>query len=607
MKNISRVLLLWMAVIFTSACFQQNRGSQDINADDILGNPDYLALSYGGYRQNTREIVPTVDELKEDMRILSAMGVKIIRTYNTSHYPQARDLLKAIRQLKEEDHSFEMYVMLGAWIDCEGARTDTINHEREDFVNNSAEIEAAVEMVNEYPDIVKIIAVGNEAMVHWAGSYFVYPDVILKWVEYLQELKSTGSLPAATWVTSSDNFASWGGGDPVYHKEDLTALLKAVDYVSMHTYPFADTHHNPAFWGTPAGEEGLPDMEKIEAAMLRAKAHAIAQYQSVANYMGSLGIDKPIHIGETGWATTSSSLFGSKGSCAADEFKQKLYYKHMREWTNEEGMACFFFEAFDEPWKDQGDSLGSENHFGLINIKGQVKYALWKMVDEGVFKGLTRNGFPITKTFGGDETKLMTDVVAPPLNGEMGSFEIASVNEAREIGDKVTEGTYVVIHESLMPDGTNDITYPSSALKLNSWEGTCAIEMSDEGIIGIKTGTGRWWGCALETVSGKSGEDLSNFQKGNLHFEMKGNAASVFQLGFQTGLFPQGDQVNNYVTFGPEQRYPVTEDWTTYSIAISEMDKGANFTDVTSIVYFMGEKDPDGEHLYIKNIHYTDH
>ena len=37
--------------------------------------------------------------------------------------------------------------------------------------------------------------------------------------------------------------------------------------------------------------------------MLRAKDYAISQYDSVANYMKSLGVNKPIHIGETGWAT----------------------------------------------------------------------------------------------------------------------------------------------------------------------------------------------------------------------------------------------------------------------------------------------------------------
>ena len=44
---------------------------------------------------------------------MSAMGIKILRTYNLQ-LPHAANVLKAIRELKEEDPTFEMYVMLGA-------------------------------------------------------------------------------------------------------------------------------------------------------------------------------------------------------------------------------------------------------------------------------------------------------------------------------------------------------------------------------------------------------------------------------------------------------------------------------------------------------------
>lgn len=411
-------LQLFLSVILISlvGCFQgnENKTKPEITVKEILGNPDYLAFSYGGFRHNTRDRVPSVEDLKEDMKILSAMGVKLLRTYNTQQYPHTSNLLEAIKQLKETDKNFEMYVMLGAWIDCEGAWTDNVNHDAEDLENNTAEIEAAVELANAYPDIVKIIAVGNEAMVHWAASYFVYPDVILKWVNYLNELRNQGEIPSGVWITSSDNFASWGGGSDDYHTEDLTALIKAVDYISMHTYPFHDSHYNPAYWRVPEEEKDLSELEQIDAAMLRAKNYAISQYQEVVDYVKELGIEKPIHIGETGWASMSNSLYGPDGSRAADEYKAKLYYDHMREWTNSAGISCFYFEAFDEQWKDQANPLGSENHFGLINLKGEAKFALWDMVDKGVFKGLTRGGVSITKTYGGDVEQLMEHVLPPP-------------------------------------------------------------------------------------------------------------------------------------------------------------------------------------------------
>jgi exo-beta-1,3-glucanase (GH17 family) len=409
------LLALWFSCNQKNHESEQNQGNnnEEVTAKDILGNPEYLAISYGGYRARSRDVQPSMKQLKEDMKILSAMGVKILRTYNV-HLAHAPNLLKAISELKKEDPGFEMYVMLGAWIDCKNAWTDLPPDHNEESAQNEAEIEKAVSVANQYPDIVKILAVGNEAMVRWAESYYVQPAVILKWVNHLQNLKQGGKLPKHLWITSSDDFSSWGGGDPSYHTEDLEKLIHAVDYISMHTYPYHNSHYNPQFWYVPEDEKPLSDIEKIDAAMVRARDFARAQYKAVSDHVKSLGAEKPIHIGETGWATVSNGHYGPKGSKATDEYKQGLYYKHMRDWTNASGISCFYFEAFDEQWKDAGNPKGSENHFGLFSLRGKAKYPIWNLVDEGVFKGLTRDGHPIVKTFNGDKDVLMTSVLVPP-------------------------------------------------------------------------------------------------------------------------------------------------------------------------------------------------
>ncbi len=396
---------------------QMNK-EKDATAAEILGNPDYLAMSYGGYRYLDHSIEPTNDELKEDMKLLSAMGVKILRTYKV-HLPQASNVLKAITELKEEDPGFEMYLMLGVWINCKNAFTDEEPDHNLESEANGPQIEEAVRLANQYPDIVKVIAVGNEAMVKWQALYYVQPAVILKWVTHLQELKKSEKLPKDVWITSSDNFASWGGGEDQYHVEDLNKLIHAVDFISMHTYPMHDTHHNPDFWGVPDNEMELSELEKIDAAMERSMEYAKSQYNSVSGYMKSIGANKPIHIGETGWSSASNGLFSSEGSRSNDEYKGAIYHKDMRAWTNENGISCFYFEAFNEQWKDSANTKGSENHFGLINLESQAKYALWEMVDNGTFEGLTRDGKPITKTFGGDKEALMETVLAPPSIDEI--------------------------------------------------------------------------------------------------------------------------------------------------------------------------------------------
>lgn len=423
MKFDKHIFIAVLVSIFIWSCNQNSKSNEQmqtksqLTAKDILGNSEYLAMSYGGYRYTDHSIEPTLEELKEDMKLLSAMGVKIIRTYKLIK-PQASNLVKVISDMKREDPNFEMYVMLGAWVDCKNSFNSGYGEpiHNEENEENPAEIARAVALANKYPDIVKIIAVGNEAMVKWATSYYVEPNIILKWVNHLQDLKKEGKLSKDLWITSSDNFASWGGGGEEYHVKDLNELIKAVDFISMHTYPMHDTHYQPDFWRKPFENDGMTDLEKIEASMLRSKEYAIAQYESVKKYMESLGVNKPIHIGETGWASFSDGHYGADGSRACDEYKEALYYNHMREWTNEANLSCFYFEGFDEPWKGGENSGNSEKHFGLFKVDGKAKYVLWDEVDKGTFKGLTRNGNTITKTFDGDKEVMMNTVLVPPIN-----------------------------------------------------------------------------------------------------------------------------------------------------------------------------------------------
>jgi exo-beta-1,3-glucanase (GH17 family) len=392
-----------------------NLVSREMTAEKLLGNSKYQGICYGGYRTNSRDIEPNVSEVKEDLKILAAIDIKIIRTYNL-HREEIINVLKAITELKKENPNFEMYVMLGVWIDCKNAWTEIAPIHEEESQRNTIEIQKAVELSKQYPEIIKFISVGNEAMVKWATSYYVTPAIILKWVNYLQELKKTNQLPKNLWITSSDNYLSWGGGEDQYHTEDLNRLIKAVDYISLHSYPIHDERFFPEIWGIKEYETNLSDKMKIDAAMLRARDYAISQYNGVVKYMKSIGVDKPVHIGETGWTTIDNIYYGDKGSKAADEYKAAQYYQLMREWSNKEKITCFYFEAFDENWKDGLNPEGYENHFGLFNLQNQAKFALWDKVDKGIFNGLTRNGKPITKSYNGDENALWQNVKVPRLS-----------------------------------------------------------------------------------------------------------------------------------------------------------------------------------------------
>ena len=603
MKN--KIIYSIIALLFFSvSCKKNSTSNQDKTAKEILGNSKYQAFSFGTYRYKTRDSVPSVNELKDDLKLTAALGVKLVRTYNTTHYKQASNLLQAIKELKESDSNFEMYVMLGTWMQCDGAWTKNRNHEKDHTQNNKAEIDKAVRLANQYPTIVKMIAVGNESMIRWADGYYVTPKIILKWVNYLQELKKTNKLLKNIWITSSDNYEAWGGGSKSYRTKDLENLIKAVDFISLHTYPYHATNYHPEFWGIPANEEKLSKIEKIDAAMLRSKNFAMKQYQTTVDYVASLGIEKPIHIGEIGWSTIASSTYGDTGSHASDEYKGKLFYDHIRQWTTKENITCFYFKLMDESWKAK-DIRGSENNFGLIKMNGEAKYALWDAVDKGVFKGITRNGKEITKSFNGNKDQLIKTVLLPPTLKEIGILAIETVNKNNQIGQAIKEEKYLISHSSLIPNATNKATYPSTKLLFSPIDGSCKFNMLDDKVVRVKTGTGKWWACSLKVDDENYGENFINFKKGYLNFEIKGETTSSFQIGFQTGNYGKGTLKSNFINFGSKEAYKLMNTWKKHSIPIKTLNTSNNLNDITSVLSLKGISEFDGKEIFFRNIYYS--
>jgi exo-beta-1,3-glucanase (GH17 family) len=130
-------------------------------------------------------------------------------------------------------------------------------------------------------------------------------------------------------VTFCDNYVSW-----LYK---LEKLVPEVDFISIHTYPV---------W----------EYKQIGEALNYSKEN----YYSVAEkYPG-----KAVVITEAGWATQSSGRGIDPGN-VNEEF-QKIYYEMLMDWSMNENIPAFFFEAFDEPWKGSSEPLEPEKHWGLF-------------------------------------------------------------------------------------------------------------------------------------------------------------------------------------------------------------------------------------------------
>jgi len=578
---------LALAAGLTLGC-QPDDADPGISADEILGEERFTAIAYGGFRNRDRSDAPTVEQVKEDMLLLHAMGIRVVRTYHARLHDHAANVLKAIRELKRQDPDFEMYVMLGCWIQCKAAFSDTPDHSEGDSINNSAEVERAIDLAQQYPQIVKVIAVGNESMVRWAASYYVQPDVVLKWVRYLKRIREQGGISSNIWLTSSDNYASWGG-EPEYRSPELAQLVKAVDYLSVHSYPFHDTHYNPNFWYVPETEKQLSKKQQIDLAIERSVKRVESQLELVANYLDTLDLEREIHIGETGWASHDNNLYGASGSHAADLYKQYLYYHKIRAWSDSANMSCFYFEAFDEPWKDQSDPQGSENHFGVFNVKGEAKPVIYDKLEEGVFEGLGRNGNPVRRSTAAGFEELLDSALTPPYQSEIPETTI-----------EYPEGNKASILQILPPAAKGQVQFPAYPVKLTAWDGTAKIFLNAEDQVKIYPKEGDWWGTAFELHGGHM--DLSPFQEGKLQVEISGHSSSPITLGLISGDYGAGTQRKSEVTMNFKQGALAASPVGVFEFAISTLSEGVDLEDISALFYLQGKKGSPTDSLQLANL-----
>jgi exo-beta-1,3-glucanase (GH17 family) len=142
-------------------------------------------------------------------------------------------------------------------------------------------------------------------------------------------------------VTFCENYVPW------YDK--LKNLVDEVDFISIHSYPV---------W----------EYKRIHEALDYTKQN----FNSIAQKYPH----KPVIITEAGWATNSNGR-GINPENASQEF-QAIYYADLMEWSENEGIMTFVFEAFDEPWKGSPEALEPEKHWGLFTVDRKPKIVIQK-------------------------------------------------------------------------------------------------------------------------------------------------------------------------------------------------------------------------------------
>ena len=312
-------------------------------AISTLGLEHANAICYSGYRENQNPgdgTYPSYAQIREDLLIV-AKNWKFLRLYDCS--PHAETVLKVIR-----DEGLDFKVMLGLDMAAEmsnphcpwGAEysDETLDANQR---ANSEEVHRLIALANEYPDTVFSVSVGNEASVEWTDHMVPVDNLI----GYVREVKREIAQP----VTFCENYVPW--------TYKLEPLAEELDFIAVHTYPA---------W----------EYRSIHDALEYTKQN----YHSVVDHYP----DKPVIITEAGW-TTAANGRGIDPHNASEEL-QASYYEQLLEWTNDEQILTFVFEAFDEPWKGSPDPLDPEKHWGLFNLDRTPK-----LVMRELYTNLLRN------------------------------------------------------------------------------------------------------------------------------------------------------------------------------------------------------------------------
>jgi exo-beta-1,3-glucanase (GH17 family) len=281
------------------------------------------AICYSGFRdgQQPGGISPSYEEVKEDLVLLQPHW-KYLRLYDCDEH--ALTVLKVIQQEK-----LDLKLMLGAYIVAEmnnqgcpwGGGVYEEEQLEENKKSNDQKIKRLIDWANQYPDIIHLVSLGNEACVDWT-DHFVPVDRV---ISFAIKVKQHINQP----ITFCENYVPW--------LNYLKPLVEVIDFISIHTYPVWEYKH-----------------------IHEAVEYTIANYETVSKQYPGV----PVVITEAGWATNSHGV--GINSEHVNEENQKIYFEDLMDWATKNEILIYFFEAFDEQWKGSTDPMEPEKHWGLF-------------------------------------------------------------------------------------------------------------------------------------------------------------------------------------------------------------------------------------------------
>jgi exo-beta-1,3-glucanase (GH17 family) len=541
-KQLPRVALALLFSVLMVGC--GGGGAVDTAVSKRALSADFSsrkAVNYSPYRDAARNAALITDaNVLQDLNLLVAGNFKLIRLFDSSD-EVAKRVLRLIR-----DNSLDIKVMLGIWI----------AKDNETF--NQAEIARGVALAATYRDTVLAVSVGNETMVSWQ---FANNISVAQMAGYLTKVRAQITQP----ITTDDNWAFFA---QTSGEKNPRAIIDLVDFVAMHTYPLAETIA-PAIATWDYRQYGVPAGNARAVAMMDASiAAAKTQYTSVRSKLDALGFTgMPIMIGETGWKASASN----GESHRTHPVNQKMYLERLMTWRSQvqsTGLgpfAIFYFQAFDEPWKN------SDDQWGLFNVSRQARYAIKDLYP--VASGFTHETG--TSAYTDADALYMPDVSNTVVTGSRYTVYADAITVGETRADITAAYWYGWDHR-----GWDN---PATAFAGEATGGTGELASFME----IGPSPKVWgWGMLAAPGAGNVITDLSEFATtGYLNFDIKTLYPGKIEVGFNPG----GDI---YLTLDPSLTnvygYHNDGTWRTVRIPISAIvaagiAKGASTPNLTQV------------------------
>ncbi|WP_427501064.1 glycosyltransferase [Methylomonas sp. MED-D] len=267
-------------------------------------NKTMMGLTFSPMRRdsNPREgKYPTQEQIAEDINLLSDKAHSI-RTYT------ALEGMEVVPELAAKNG---LNLAMGAWID-------------DDREKNRREIEALIQLSNQYPKAIVRTLVGNETQIRKNVE-------IEELIEYIREVKKRTWKP----VSTAETWDVWEA-----HPE----LVAEVDYIGVHILPY---------W------EGIPIEEAVDYVFMR-------YHELQAMYPG-----KQIVISEVGWPSDGQPYKHSTASLA----NQAKFLRGFLNRATEEKLIYYVVEAFDQPWKIEIEGTAGA-YWGVFNVDREPKFPM---------------------------------------------------------------------------------------------------------------------------------------------------------------------------------------------------------------------------------------